>query len=507
MWLFVPSPFAPAPRGSSLDSTSLSRDSSGPFVTVNAKPTPLRRFLTKSRQVSFPRLLCGITSKPSAMQRAAELWAASTRSSGDTPASRSARPGEEMARTILATYGRSSVMRLAFTNRACVFSRTSQATLLSDSIPFSLIYSRWATALRQACLRRRKSAQPTSENDCSSWPTARREDGESCGNHPDATDSLTGATKLWQTPIVPTSPKTRRQVGATEREALLPAQAAMWHTPTTPDRGPETKDSKATRPNTGGIDLQTEAKLWNTDSSGKLGGAGGGEFAKQANNWKPPKEINHANDTHGLSDVLCKYYLGGPCSPGSAMPSVPLPLWPTPAGRDYRTPNSADSQANRNEGSARGQQLPNFVDHSFPPAPATCPDGSVSLSEAPTLPPLSIRAALERSLTPDGSIDWSLLESIVRRAGGRAAKRLNPRFVEWLMGLPRDWTQCDVQCKVARAACDYAETVWSLWKQRMRRRLLRLLCSKVRGERLEVSSAPADGSPTDSASPPLTSNP
>ena len=32
------------------------------------------------------------------------------------------------------------------------------------------------------------------------WPSPRSEDSESCGNHPDATDSLTGATKLWTTP-------------------------------------------------------------------------------------------------------------------------------------------------------------------------------------------------------------------------------------------------------------------------------------------------------------------
>jgi hypothetical protein len=32
------------------------------------------------------------------------------------------------------------------------------------------------------------------------WPTARAEDSESCGNHPGATDSLTGATRNWPTP-------------------------------------------------------------------------------------------------------------------------------------------------------------------------------------------------------------------------------------------------------------------------------------------------------------------
>jgi hypothetical protein len=32
------------------------------------------------------------------------------------------------------------------------------------------------------------------------WPSPRSEDSECCGNHPGATDSLTGATKQWKTP-------------------------------------------------------------------------------------------------------------------------------------------------------------------------------------------------------------------------------------------------------------------------------------------------------------------
>lgn len=32
------------------------------------------------------------------------------------------------------------------------------------------------------------------------WPTTRKEDAESCGNHPNARDSLTGVTKDWPTP-------------------------------------------------------------------------------------------------------------------------------------------------------------------------------------------------------------------------------------------------------------------------------------------------------------------
>lgn len=37
-------------------------------------------------------------------------------------------------------------------------------------------------------------------NQAHRWPSPRAEDSESCGNHPEATDSLTGATKNWPTP-------------------------------------------------------------------------------------------------------------------------------------------------------------------------------------------------------------------------------------------------------------------------------------------------------------------
>lgn len=37
--------------------------------------------------------------------------------------------------------------------------------------------------------------------------------------------------------------------------------------------------------------------------------------------------------------------------------------WPTPASRDYRTPNSQESQESRKH--TGGEQLPNFVEHHF----------------------------------------------------------------------------------------------------------------------------------------------
>jgi hypothetical protein len=77
-------------------------------------------------------------------------------------------------------------------------------------------------------------------------------------------------------------------------------------------------------------------------------------------------------------------------------------FFPTPAARDYRTPNSK-SFADRGGGS-KGEQLQNFVAHLLP-APQT-PDGQ------PSSPP-----------------------------GQTSRRRLNPRFVEFLMNFPIGWTE------------------------------------------------------------------
>jgi len=70
-------------------------------------------------------------------------------------------------------------------------------------------------------------------------------------------------------------------------------------------------------------------------------------------------------------------------------------LWATPTARDYRYPNSQESQERRNTDRARGQQLVNQVAH------GATPSGSP-----------------ERTAKPAG---------------------LSPEFVCWLMGFPNGW--------------------------------------------------------------------
>lgn len=97
---------------------------------------------------------------------------------------------------------------------------------------------------------------------------------------------------------------------------------------------------------------------------------------------------------------------GGPNQRGSKgdlmLPSAAA-QWPTPCARDYRSPGDAD----------RGKTRLNY------------------------------EACSHRRRT--------------RRNGRRCPRRLNPLFVEWLMGWPSGWTS---------SACSAME--WSRWRQRMR---------------------------------------
>ena len=72
------------------------------------------------------------------------------------------------------------------------------------------------------------------------WPSPRSEDSECCGNHPGATDSLTGATKEWAMPDANTASYSNGKFGPNIRE-----QAALWQTPATDSfhsRGGDRKD-------------------------------------------------------------------------------------------------------------------------------------------------------------------------------------------------------------------------------------------------------------------------
>ncbi len=126
--------------------------------------------------------------------------------------------------------------------------------------------------------------------------------------------------------------------------------------------------------------------------------------------------------------------------------------WPTPAARDHKGENSPDHLAN-GTGRLHMDQLPNAVAHGFSrPAPAMQPHG-VTLSQLrPIWRPL--RASV---IASHGRATWRRLWK------SRSKRRLNPLFVEWLMGWPP-----------GHALCACSEMELSHWQQRMRGALSQL---------------------------------
>jgi len=290
--------------------------------------------------------------------------------------------------------------------------------------------------LDRSCLKPPRSARLTSASACSSWPSARAADSESCGNHPGATDSLTGAVAGWPTPQAtddratsggrgpetnpslrtaagiwqtPSNPKntSRKQAGGETREALLPRQSEQWPTPNVPTRGAESRESKESR-GSGGVDLQTAAQGFQQASA-----------------------------------------------------------WPTPAARDHKGANS-ESHMDRSTGSKHLDQLPNFVQHLWQ-TPQTPGGGAKSRGQDRMDEPLLAGQAetlAQACSRPDHPTPAGPTSSDPPR-------RLNPQFVAWLMGWP----------PLAETGCGFSATEWFLYKQQLRS----AFCGIVQGGMLDAA--------------------
>jgi hypothetical protein len=86
------------------------------------------------------------------------------------------------------------------------FLKTCRQSSLSQQVqPFSENLPHWGLMRRGELYEQPTWAPRISGTERSflgsGWPTPRSEDSESGGNHPGAVDSLTGAVKMWPTPI------------------------------------------------------------------------------------------------------------------------------------------------------------------------------------------------------------------------------------------------------------------------------------------------------------------
>jgi len=316
-------------------------------------------------------------------------WMLSLRASHVSP---TVTPAAGKEPTTTAGFGRQSQSAFAWFDPASSIWKTSPGCdLLGEWLPYSQTWPRSGSISNGTASERLTLAPAIKESGYSSWPTARAEDSESCGNHPGATDSLTGATKHWMTPSVSNcsgNEYTRDQGKKGMERATLVGEAANWPTP---DSYARERTNKSPSPN---------AAVRPT-------------IALAAASWPTPAaheaRLGFQDRTRGMKGSQV------------SLSTVAMQTnWPTPAGRDYKGSNSSQHMTKtdgRTDGRSRNHadQLPNFVMHYFSPQDQTMNDGPTSLPKAPP-----------------------------------SRRRLNPQFVDWMMGWPPGWTNTEP------TACDAA---------------------------------------------------
>lgn len=447
------------------------------FVTLSGKAVP-RPFCWRGwKGRSWIRHLFGAGTFVNSMEsRGVGSWISSLAA---TRASRSRLRVEDLARLIHAGFGPTFSALCEKSSRAHVSLRTSQTTFDWASEPSETDWKEKVSALRADCLRRRKLARRTSGSGCSSWPTAKAMSGgpnsnrdrrANCGGpdlqeaaamwatpntNPDAPNAGTNrgagahrarntsqcltevarsalwptagandykgtahegqrrgqldeaAEQKWQTPTAAGHP-TRKQVGAAEREDLLPGQAANWQTPRSREEGQYQRD--------GGVKGMERPTL-----------------TGQVQNWATPNGNDWQQDSPNANRASSLKH--------------DAPNWATPMAMDGCKPSAGNRKGADLSHQAQGMETAGRV------LVRTDPGSS------PPCTPLPGQNL--RSIFGDRYV-----ELLMEKIGGNAdvtharlfnmflmqrRKKLNPRFVEWLMGVPIGWTSCaDLEMPLSR---------------------------------------------------------
>jgi hypothetical protein len=170
VWIHLPSTCCPSAPASA-DSTSASEWRSQMLeqsASWRGKPFAAKSWLRAWEKSGWMMRLFGRIYEPSTAVRGAESWIASLAA---TRASHSASQGKGSGPTTQGTSGQMSPELSPNASHAPSSLRTSATIYEWASSKSTMTYAGWATALRRACLQRRKSALRTNENDSSSWPT------------------------------------------------------------------------------------------------------------------------------------------------------------------------------------------------------------------------------------------------------------------------------------------------------------------------------------------------
>jgi hypothetical protein len=288
------------------------------------------------------------------------------------------------------------------------------------------------------------------------WPTPQATDddrGDDREANREGSPSLTGAMSLWATPLkrdYRSGLGTQKRVGS----PALNEQVALWATPNVPNGGRMRSDEAeqvATKGQAGGtkhqvtLDAQARA-LWPTPAATPYGSSQNGINGKGGANERPSATTPSLERmSRSFLPLRPTSTAGDACSPSA--PTSRLRSWPTPDAQMF--------------GSALGANQK---------GPATITDAARHWKT-----PHGFANTDQYGRTGGGGGEFHKQAM----KGAPAKAKLNPQFVEWLMGWPIGWT-----------ASALAATEWSRWQQRMRSAFLQL----ARDSGLSVDDAVFDGS-------------
>lgn len=275
------------------------------------------------------------------------------------------------------------------------------------------------------------------------------------GNQQGGNDLQTAADK-WPTPMAATPAQNGNSAAGnndfTRRAEDLAGQ--MWKTPNVPNGGRTLRPGISPAGMTPDgvkrqVDLENQVRMWETlrGSDGEKGGpnmsfgASGTPLPAQAANWTTPQA--HDVTARGIGQVP-NSKAGNACLARDAM------NLPTATTRDHK--GSSANSLTRKDGKSRLDKLDKLdfaAEQGFSrPVLATCPHG---------LPPSQWRPISRRLLhSVTSHVKPATLRRWLRR-GNWKKRRLNPLFVEWLMGWPP-----------GHALCDCSATEFARWQQDMR---------------------------------------
>jgi hypothetical protein len=265
----------------------------------------------------------------------------------------------------------------------------------------------------------------------SQWPTAitsmdKRGDNERDGKRGIGLQQIARETTFWPTPTAEPYGSSQNGINGTRPSAATPsldAQAASLCSP--PDPLTSLPGDRSS------LSGQTSRRLWktpygmaNTDANGKTGGAGG-EFHKQV--MTAAEQISPTN------------------------------TWQTPcAGTNRKSARAMQPSVNNGRRSGGGQSSP----------PGLEQQAEMLTTRRRRWPsPTTMDAAGFHGQPDTGRTSPNSGQTLAGVTEGSARTvKLNPLFVEWLMGLPLAWT-----------GCGPAAMAWSRWQQQSRFVLLQLV--------------------------------